>query len=144
MVTIENPKTLKYHTFSKKTSVLSIICSKCGNEDEKYLKKKNQKGYSKCLVLLKIQNYFKNMVKESISQEFRLKSIDETRNYFREEIEQSELMNKKDKKTHTTLNYIEQFLILVSSVTKCISISTFAPLLGIPIESVSSCNNCSN
>ena len=114
VVTIENPKTLKYHTFSKKTSVLSIICSKCGNEDEKYLKKKNQKGYSKSLVLLKIQNYFKNMVKESISQEFRLKSIDETRNYFREEIEQNELMNKKDKKTHTTLNYIEHFLILVS------------------------------
>ena len=114
MVTIENAKTLKYHTFSKKTLVLSIICSKCGNEDEKYLKKKNQKGYSKSLVLLKIQNYFKNMVKESINQEFRLKSIDETRNYFREEIEQSELMNKKDKKTHTTLNYIEQFLILVS------------------------------
>ena len=28
----ENLKTLKRHTFSKKTLVPSIICSKCGNE----------------------------------------------------------------------------------------------------------------
>ena len=33
-----------------------------------------------------------------MSQEFRLKSIDETRNYFHEEIEQNELMSKKHKK----------------------------------------------
>ena len=31
------------------------------------------------------------MVKENISQEFRFKNIDETRSYFLEEIEQSEL-----------------------------------------------------
>ena len=33
------------------------------------------------------------MVKENISQEFRLKNVDETRNYFVEEIEQNELMS---------------------------------------------------
>ena len=38
VVSIENLKTLKYHTFSKKTLVISIICSKCGSEDEKTLK----------------------------------------------------------------------------------------------------------
>ena len=34
----------------KKTLVLSIICSKCKNENEKYLKKKNQLRYQKFLV----------------------------------------------------------------------------------------------
>ena len=38
------------------------------------------------------------MVEENISQEFRLKNIDKTRNYFLKEIEQNELMNKKHKK----------------------------------------------
>ena len=35
------------------------------------------------------------MGKENISQEFRLKIIDETRNYFVEEIKQNELTSKK-------------------------------------------------
>ena len=74
------------------------------------------------------------MVEENISQEFRLKNIDETRNYFVEEIEQNELMSRKLKKVCTTLNYIEHFLILASTITGCISISAFASLLGIPIE----------
>ena len=37
---------------------------------------------------------FKKMVEENISQEFRLKNIDETRGYFIEEIKQNELMIK--------------------------------------------------
>ena len=44
------------------------------------------------------------MVKENISQEVRLTNIDETRNYFLEEIES---MSRKHKKFCTTLNYIE-------------------------------------
>ena len=51
-----------------------------------YLKVKNQLKYQKFLVELKIYNYFKNMAEEKISQEFRLKNIDETRNYFFGEI----------------------------------------------------------
>ena len=39
MVIIENLKILKYHIFSKKQLVLSIICSKCKNEDEKIFNK---------------------------------------------------------------------------------------------------------
>ena len=35
VVNVENLKTLKNHTFSKKTFVLSIPCSKCDNKDEK-------------------------------------------------------------------------------------------------------------
>ena len=69
------------------------------------------------------------MSKENLSQEFRLKNIDETKNYFVEEIEQNELMCKKHKKICTTLNYIEHFLILVSAVTGCISIFVFDSLI---------------
>ena len=38
------------------------------------------------------------MIEENISQEFRLKIIDETRNYFLKEIKQNELVSKKHKK----------------------------------------------
>ena len=37
------------------------------------------------------------MVEENISQEFRLKNIDETRNYFLKKIEKNELMSRKHK-----------------------------------------------
>ena len=54
------------------------------------------------------------MSEENISQEFRLKKIDEARNYFIEEINQNELMNKKHRKVCRVLNYIEHLFILVS------------------------------
>ena len=44
------------------------------------------------------------MVKENISQELRLKNIDETRNCFLEKINQNELMIKKHKNVSTSLN----------------------------------------
>ena len=75
-------------------------------------------------------NCFKNM-----GQELRSKNINETRSYFLEEIEQNELMNKKYKKVCTTLNCIELFLIFASTITRCISISAFASLIGITITS---------
>ena len=78
------------------------------------------------------------MVKENISQEFTLKNIDETRDYFLKEIEQNVLMSEKHKKVCTTLNYIEHFLILASTITGCVSISAFASLIGIPIGITSS------
>ena len=43
--------------------------------------------------------------------------MDETRNYFLEEIKQNELMSRKHKKVCATLNYIELFLILASTIT---------------------------
>ena len=51
-----------------------------------------------------------------MSQECRLKKTDEKRNYFLKEIEQNELISKKHKKVCTTLNYIEHFLILPSTL----------------------------
>ena len=50
------------------------------------------------MVYLKTYNYFKNMVEENISQEFRLQNEDETRYYFLEEIKQNKLMSRKHKK----------------------------------------------
>ena len=78
------------------------------------------------------------MAEENISQEFRLKNIDETRNYLIEEINRKELMSKKHEKFCTTLNYIEHFLILDSAITGCVSISAFASLVGVSIEITSS------
>ena len=83
-------------------------------------------------------NYFNNMTKENISQEFRLKNIGETINYFLEEIMENELMSRKLEKVCKTLNYIEHFLILAYAITGCISISAFASLIGIPIGITSS------
>ena len=69
---------------------------------------------------MKIYNYSKNVTEKNISQEFRLENIDETRNYLLEEIEQNELMSRKHKKVFTTLNYIEHFLNVASTITGCI------------------------
>ena len=42
-------------------------------------------------------------------------------------------MSKKHKKVCRTSNYIENFLVLASAITGCISISAFSSLIGIPI-----------
>ena len=49
-------------------------------------------------------------ITENISQEFRLKNIDETTNYFLEEIGQIELMSKKHKKVFWALNDVKNLL----------------------------------
>ena len=78
------------------------------------------------------------MAEESMSQKFELKYIGEKKNYFTEEIRQNELMSKKYKKVCTTVNYIEHFLILASTITGYISISTFVSLVGILLGITSS------
>ena len=78
------------------------------------------------------------MAEYNISHEFRLKNIDETKNYLTEEINRIELMSKKHKKICTTLNYTEHFLILASTITGCVFISAFAHLIGIAIGTESS------
>ena len=50
------------------------------------------------------------MIEENTSQEFRLKNTDETRNY---------LIEKISRKVCPTLNYIEHFLILATTITGC-------------------------
>ena len=53
-------------------------------------------------------------------------------------IKENELMSKKHKKVCATLIYIENFLILASTITGYISISDFASLFGIFKEITSS------
>ena len=65
---------------------------------------------------------------EETRLEFRLRKINETRNYLLDEITHNDLMNllrEKYKKTCKYLNYLENLLILVSTITGCFSISAF-------------------
>ena len=78
---IENLKTLNNNTFSKNIGSL-YFCSKCENQDEKIFKKEESIKILKSFGLI--------MAKENINQEFRLESIDKTRDYLVVEIEQNE------------------------------------------------------
>ena len=78
-----------------------------------------------------------NMAKET-SLELRLKKNNETKNYLLDEIKSNDLMNEKYKKACKYLNYVEHLLILVSTVTGCVSISAFASLVCVPVGITSS------
>ena len=93
----------------EKTLLLSIICSKCKNEDKKLFKDEKSIKTLKIFGLLEKIYYFKNMDEE----------IDEKK----------KLMSKRYKKVFTTLNYTEHFLVLDSTINECISISGFIFLL---------------
>ena len=54
----------------------------------------------------------------------------------------NELMSKKHSKVCRVLNYIDHSLIVISTVTGCVSISAFASLIGIPIVNWYSYRNC--
>ena len=56
------------------------------------------------------------------------------RNYLIEEINQNELISEKHKMICKTLNYIEHFLVVASTITGYVSISAFASLIGITIQ----------
>ena len=70
---------------------------------------------------------------EEGSLEFRLRKNDETRNYLLDELKHNNLMSEQYKKTSYYLNYVENLLILASTVTGCISISAFASLVCVPV-----------
>ena len=70
-------------------------------------------------------------------QKFRKKNIDKRRNYLSEKINQNDLMRRKNKNVYTVLDYIEYQLILIFTVSGCVSISAFA-LAGIHIGITSS------
>ena len=63
------------------------------------------------------------MAEENMNQEFRLKKIDEIRNYLIEEINRNELMNKKHKMVCRALNYFDHSLIVISTITGCVLVS---------------------
>ena len=68
------------------------------------------------------------MSEKNINQEFRLEKIEEIRNYLIKEINQNELMSKKHNHIFRVLNYIDHLLIVISAVTRSVSISAVASL----------------
>ena len=88
------------------------------------------------------------MVKENINKEFKLKTINETRNHLIEEINPLNLMSKNCKMVCTTLNYIEHFFILGSIITECVSLSAFSWYSNSDCKFChrmkNLCNNCNN
>ena len=71
------------------------------------------------------------MAEENISPELKMKNKNKAKNFFLNE--QSQISNYH-KTFSTTLNYIDNFSMLASTVTGCISISGFTYLLGITIR----------
>ena len=81
---------------------------------------------------------YQNLVEQNISQEFRLKNTNETRNYFIEEVNQTNWWVRNTKRVDPAFNYIEHPLILTFMVPGCVSISAFASLVDIPVGIASS------
>ena len=75
---------------------------------------------------------------ENMNQEFRLKKVNEIRNYLIQETNRNESMSKKHKNFCRILNYIKHSLIAIFTITGCVSISAFSSLVGIPIGIASS------
>ena len=73
------------------------------------------------------------MAEKNMTQEFRLKKKDKTRNCLTVVINRNESMSKKHKKACRVLNYIDHLLIKNSAINRRVSISVVASLDGIPI-----------
>ena len=79
---------------------------------------------------------------EEARLEFRLRKFDETRNYLLDQIKHNDLMSEKCKRTCKCLNYVENSLILSSTITSWVSISAFASLVRVPVCTTSSAIFC--
>ena len=64
--------------------------------------------------------------------------MDETKNCLLEEIKRNDLMSEKHKEVCRALTYFNYFLVFVSFVSGCVSISAFVSLVGFPIGITSS------
>ena len=53
------------------------------------------------------------------------KKLDKIRNYIIEEINRKELMSKKHKKVCEVLSYIENSLIVISAINRCVYITRY-------------------
>ena len=63
---------------------------------------------------------------EEVSLEFRLRKIDETKNYLLDEINHNNVMSEKNKKTCKYLNFVELLVILDSTVIGCLEQLVYA------------------
>ena len=97
-------------------------------KEEKSVEAAKILGLNSLITQKRIRKYI-IMTKENMRQTFRMKNIDERRNYLSEEINQNDSMSKKHKKAQTDLNYTEHLLILIFRVSGCVSISAFLQLV---------------
>ena len=66
-------------------------------------------------------------------QQFRLKKINEIKDYFVAEIKERELMSKRLSKYIAFSDYFDKSLIFLSVTTGSISIASFAAVIGTPV-----------
>ena len=137
----------KYRKPKKKENVYSFLRKikflycllKCDDEYEQISKEEDSIEILKALGLITdMEEYQKGCDHVWRIRELGLKNINQISNYLIEEINWNELMSKKHNKVYRSFNYIERWLILISTVSGCISISAFASLVGIPIGVTSS------
>ena len=62
----------------------------------------------------------------------KINTVEEARSIF-DEIKRNDLMSQKYRKQCKYLNYVEHLIILVSTVTCCVSISPFGSLVCVPV-----------
>ena len=75
---------------------------------------------------------------EEARLEFKLKKVDERRNYLLDDIKHNDLISQKYKKICKYLNYVKHLLILASTTTGGVSISAFTSLVCVPVGITSS------
>ena len=68
------------------------------------------------------------------NQQFRLNKINEIKDYFIAEIKERELMSKRLSKYIASCDYFDNFLIVLSAASGSISISSFATVIGTPVQ----------
>ena len=76
-------------------------------------------------------------VNTSSKQQFRLKKINEIKDYFIAEIKERELMSKRLTKYIASFDYFDKSLIILSVATDSISMASFAAVIGAPVGMMS-------
>ena len=108
-INIENLKTLKSPIFRKNHQSFPLFIVSVVINVKKIFKEEEPNKILKIIGLSITQKSIRIyivMSEENISREFKLKNIDETRNYLIEEINQNELISNKHKEVYIVLNYI--------------------------------------
>ena len=87
---------------------------------------------------LETYNIYPNLgVSLSDQQQFRLKKINDIKDYFVVEIKEGELMSKRLGKYISSFEYFDKSLIVLSVAAGSISIASFATALGAPVGIIS-------
>ena len=83
-------------------------------------------------------NIYSNLdVSLSDQQQFRLKKINEVKDYFVAEIKERQLMSKRLSKYIASFEYCDTLLIILSVTTGSICVASFATVTGAPVGIVS-------